>query len=186
MHLAVNLRSLYVLMMDSNANPFDTAAVGSRRAIIRRNPDDVTEIEMIEAVWGSNPQFSDGISYEFIRAEGKRFASNRCLVPASEFLMTAGDKRCRVTLEGGNFFYLAAIWEPAMGEWPLCYRIVTVAANPEVARYQERHGAIIHRRQVMHWLDTAVPETDLLETPPARTFCVEEIGADARQPMLAF
>ena len=92
-----------------------------------------------------------------------------------------------VTLDGGNFFYLAGIWEPAMGGWPLCYRIITVAANPEVARYQDRHGAIIQRREVMQWLDATVPEIDLLVTPPARTFVVEEIGARrTEQAALAF
>ena len=140
---------------------------------------------MVEATWGSNPRFSDGIAYRFVRSEGQTFPSHRCLVPASEFHMTVGDRRYRVTLDGGNFFYLAAVWEPAMGDWPLCYRIVTVAANPEVARYQDRHGAIIHRRQVMQWLDLAVPAVDLLETPPARTFVVEEITSGARQPVLA-
>ena len=79
--------------------------------------------------------------------------------------MTVGDKRYRVTLDGGNRFYLAGIWEAAMADWPLCHRVVTVAANPEVARYQERHGAIIQRRQVMQWLDAQVPESDLLQTP---------------------
>ena len=71
-------------------------------------------------------------------------------------------------LDGGNHFYLAAVWEAAIGDWPLCYRVVTVAANREVARYQERHGAIIHRRQVMQWLDHGIPEGDLLDAPPAR------------------
>lgn len=70
-----------------------------------------------------------------------------------------------------------------MADWPLSYRVVTVAANPEIARYQERHGAIIRRRQVMHWLGQSVPEAKLLETPPARTFLVEEIVT--RQSALA-
>jgi len=166
--------------------PFDSdAPLGSRRAIIRRNPDDASEIEMVEATWGSNPRFSDGVAYRFVRSEGQTFPSHRCLIPASEFHMTVGDKRYRVTLDGGNHFYLAGVWEPAMGEWPLCYRVVTVAANSEVARYQDRHGEIIHRRQVMQWLDRTVPEIDLLETPPARTFIVEEIAASAVRPMLA-
>ncbi|MBO9623933.1 MAG: SOS response-associated peptidase family protein [Sphingomonas sp.] len=142
---------------------------------------------MVEAVWGSNPRFSDGVAYRFVRSEGKTFPSHRCLVPASEFHMTVGDRKYRVTLDGGNFFYLAAVWEPAMGDWPLCYRVVTVAANPEVARYQDRHGAIIQRRQVMQWLDGLVPEMDLLVTPGAHTFNVEEIGAKrAVQTELAF
>ena len=171
--------------MDS-ATPFDSdGTLGARRAIIRRNPDDKQEIEMVEAVWGSNPRFSDGIAYRFVRSEGKTFPSHRCLIPASEFHMTVGHKRYRVTLDGGNFFYLAGVWEPAMGEWPLAYRIVTVAANREVVHYQERHGAIIHRRQVMQWLDASVPESDLLETPPARTFVIEEIGTTMKQATLA-
>lgn len=138
---------------------------------------------MVEATWGADPQFGDGASFRFVRAEGRTFPSNRCLIAASEFHMKVGDTRYRVTLDGGNFFYLAGIWEPAMNEWPLSYRIVTVAANPDIARYQERHGAIIHRRQVMQWLDRSVPEADLLAPPPARTFLVGEIGA--RQASLA-
>lgn len=166
--------------------PFDSEApLGSRRAIIRRNPHDASEIEMVEATWGPNPRFSDGVAYRFVRSEGQTFPSHRCLIPASEFHMAVGDRRYRVTLDGGNHFYLAGVWEPAMGDWPLCYRVVTVAADPEVARYQDRHGAIIHRRQAMQWLGHIVPEVDLLETPPARTLIVEEIGTGASQPMLA-
>lgn len=177
---------MYVLTMQPVPTPFDSdAPQDSRRAIIRRNPDDTQEIEMVEAVWGSNPRFSDGLSYRFVRSEGKSFPSHRCLIPASEFRMTVGDRTYRVTLDGGNFFYLAGVWEPAMGDWPLCYRIITVAASPEVARYQDRHGAIIHRRQVMQWLDQTVPVVDLLETPPARTFIVEELGRSLREPLLA-
>jgi putative SOS response-associated peptidase YedK len=158
--------------------PFDSdAPLGSRRAIIRRNPDDASEIEMVEATWGSDSRFSAGVTYRFARSEGQAFPSQRCLIPASEFHMTVGEKRYRVTLDGGNHFYLAGVWEPAMANWPLCYRVITVAANPEVGRYQDRHGAIIQRRQVMQWLDAELPEIDLLVTPPARTFVVEEISA---------
>ncbi|GLV20983.1 DUF159 family protein [Sphingobium sp. TomMM35A] len=169
--------------MDSKATPFDSDALGGRRAIIRRNPDTVSEIEMIEAAWGSNPRFSDGVRYEFIRSEGRTFPTNRCLVPASEFHIR--DKKFRVRLEDGNFFYLAAIWEPAMGEWPISYRIITVDANPEVMRYQERHGAIIQRRQVMQWLDHKATEANLLVTPPVKLFSIEEMPSKPVQTSLA-
>ena len=171
--------------MDSKATPFDSDALGSRRAIIRRNPNNLSEIEMIEAAWGSNPRFSDGVRYEFIRSEGRTFPSNRCLVPASEFHIRNGEKKLRVTMEDGNFFYLAAIWEPAMGDWPVSYRIITVDANPEVMRYQERHGAI-QRRQVMQWLDHRVPEAELLTTPTAHLFSIEEMLTKPVQTSLAF
>ena len=171
--------------MDSKATPFDSDALGSRRAIVRRNPNNFSEIEMIEAAWGSNPRFSDGVRYEFIRSEGRTFPSNRCLVPASEFHIRNGEKKLRVTMEDGNFFYLAAIWEPAMGDWPVSYRIITVDANPEVMRYQERHGAI-QRRQVMQWLDHRVPEAELLTTPTAHLFSIEEMLTKPVQTSLAF
>ncbi|QJR05409.1 hypothetical protein HH800_12280 [Sphingobium yanoikuyae] len=138
---------------------------------------------MVEATWGSDPRFSAGVTYRFARSEGQTFPSNRCLIPASEFHMTVGEKRYRVTLDGGNHFYLAAIWEPAMADWPLSYRVITVAANPDVARYQERHGAIIQRRQVMQWLDAQLPEADLLVTPAARTFITEDITSGSRLPL---
>jgi putative SOS response-associated peptidase YedK len=172
------------LAMDK-ATPFDNdAPLGSERAIIRYNPENTQELEMVHARWGSDPRFGAGTSFRFVRSEGKTFASHRCLVPASEFHMTVGDKQYRVTLDGGNFFYLAAVWEPAMADWPESYKIVTVAANPEVSRFQERHGAIIRRRQVMQWLDRTLPETELLETPTAGTFIVEEIAGRPYQAAL--
>ena len=163
--------------MSASAKPFDSdAPKGALRPIIRYNPDNAREKEMIEAAWGTDPRFSDGISYRFVQAEGKSFPSRRCLILASEFQMKVGDKRYRVNREDGNFFYLAGIWEPAIGGWPLAFRIITVPANSEVARYQQRQGAIIQRRQVMDWLDATVPEADLLITPPAHSFIVEGIG----------
>lgn len=125
-------------------------------------------------------------SLRFIRSEGRPFPNNRCLIPASEFHMRVGDNRYRATLDSGNFFYLAAIWEPAIGGWPLSFRVITVAANAEVARYQYRHGAIIERRHRMQWLDATVPEIDLLQTPPERTFLVERlVGGGTSQAKLA-
>jgi putative SOS response-associated peptidase YedK len=162
--------------------PFDSdAPMGSRRPIVRRNPDDVDELEMIEATWGSNPRFSDGTDYRFVRSEGKTFPSHRCLVPMTEFHMKVGNKRYRAQLDSGQHFYVAGIWEPPMGtdqDMPY-YRIVTVAANEEVSPYQERHGAIILPRQVMHWLDRLVADEELLVTPPRHMFLVEEIGRSA-------
>ncbi|MDH2150087.1 SOS response-associated peptidase family protein [Sphingobium yanoikuyae] len=172
--------------MSSKATPFDSDALGSRRAIIRRNPDDAQEIEMIEATWGSNPRFNDGLTYEFIRSEGRQFPANRCLVAASEFHIRNGEKKFRAFREDGNFFYLAAIWEPAIGDWPVSYRIITLDANPEVIRYQARHAAIIERRDAQKWLDFTVPEEELLMTPPAGIFVIEEILTKPVQTSMAF
>jgi len=174
--------------MSAAPTPFDSdGPIGMTRPIVRRNPDDVDELEMIEAIWGANTRFSDGVNYRFVQAEGKTFPSHRCLVPMSEFHMKVGDRRYRVMLESGQHFYVAAIWEPPMGtdsELPF-FRNVTVAANLEVARYQERHGAIIYPRQVLQWLDGTVPVDQLLVTPPMHIFLVEEINPRPRQAALA-
>lgn len=164
--------------MDATATPFEAdAPEDNLRPIVRYKPDEPGRPQLIKARWGTNPRFTDGVEFRFVRSEGKKFPSHRCLIPASEFQMRVGDKRYRVKLDDGNFFYLAGIWEPPIGDWPLSFRIITVPANPEISQYQERHGAIILRRQVKDWLDGAVPETELLITPPARIFDVREIGA---------
>jgi putative SOS response-associated peptidase YedK len=163
--------------MGVTPKPFDSEAPeGAIRAIIRYDPDMPHEKEMVEATWGTDPRFNAGVSYRFVRSEGQTFPKNRCLVPASAFEMQVEGKRYRVSLEDGNFFYLAGVWEPAMADWPLAFRIITVEANREVLRYQERHGAIIQRRDVMHWLDGTLSESDLLVTPPPRIFDIREVG----------
>ena len=68
-----------------------------------------------------------------------------------------------------------------MAEWPLAFRIITVAANAEVARYQDRDGAIFERQQALGWLTGTVPEDELLFTPYAHMFTVEEIGNGSRR-----
>lgn len=167
--------------MDATATPFEAdAPEDNLRPIVRYKPDEPGRPQLIKARWGSNPRFTDGVEFRFVRSEGKTFPSHRCLIPASEFQMRVGEKRYRVRLDDGNFFYLAGVWEPAIGDWPLSFRIITVPANPEVSQYQERHGAIILRRQVKDWLDGAVPQSDLLVTPPARIFDVREIGATGK------
>lgn len=171
--------------MFATATPFDQDALeGSLRPVIRYKPDQAGKKEVINARWGSNPRFTDGVEYQFVRSEGRTFPSHRCLMPASEFYMRVGDRKYRVTRDDGDFFYLAGIWEPAMAGWPMAFRIITVAANREVARFQDRHGAIIQRGQVMQWLDATVLEADLLTTPPAHTFDIEEIGGKPVQTTL--
>lgn len=64
-------------------------------------------------------------------------------------------------------------------------RILTVEANREVIRYQARQGVLIERRQRMAWLDHQVPECDILVTPPAHGFVIEEILARPVQTSFA-
>jgi len=164
-------------------SPFESEApLGSRRPIIRRNPGNVQEVEMVEAGWGLQPFDAPGTPFKFIRSEGKTFPTHRCLVPASEFQIKNGDRRFRVSLEDGNFFYLAGVWRPANPDWPLSFAVVTIEANPDVFFYQERQGAVLLRRLNMAWLDLTVPQEELLQALPARSFKIEEIAP--REPQM--
>jgi putative SOS response-associated peptidase YedK len=156
------------------ATAFDSnAPLGARRAVIRRYRD---EIEMVELAWGLKNRDPEERPFRFVRAEGRTFPSHRCLIPASEFHVTTDKRSYRFALEDGNFFYLAGIYRPATIDWPESYAILTIDANPDVARYQERQGAVLLRRQNMDWLDLRIPEADLLKPLSARSFDVEEIG----------
>lgn len=172
------------------ASPFESEApLGSRRAIIRRNPDNVQEIEMIEAAWGMHLGEDGAKPFKFLRSEGKQFRTHRCLVPASEFQVKNGDRRFRVTLEDGNFFYLAGMWQPPIDGRPTRFAVITIEANPDVFFYQERQGAVLLRRQNMAWLDLSVPQDELLVALPPRSFAIEEIPPrqpELRQAELAF
>ncbi len=150
---------------------------------MRRNPGNMSEIEMVKALWGSDPRFADGVHSRFLRSEARSFPERRCLIPASEFRMGTGEHRYRVTLDSGNFFYLAAIWDPPLADWPLSYRILTMPAGPDILPYQSRHGVIIQRRDVMHWLDGTLTDEIQLAKPPRHSFCVERIRAQCEMPL---
>ncbi len=164
--------------MTLSPTPFDPdAADRGERMLVRRKPDDPAKTELVSAVWGSDPRFSDGVNFRFVRTEGRAFPARRCLIPASEFRMGTGDHRYRVTLDSGNFFYLAAVWDPPLADWPLSYRILTIAAGADVIPYQARHGVVIERRNVMHWLDATLPDEMLFAEPPRHRFFVEPLRA---------
>lgn len=167
--------------------PFESdAVIGSMRPIIRRNPLDCQEVEMVEAAWGIPARDPGGKPFKFIRSEGRTFPSHRCLVPASEFHVNNNGRRFRVTLDDGNFFYLAGIWEAPRGDWPLSHAVVTIPANRDVLIYQERQGAVLLRRQNMAWLDLTDTEAELLQPLPPRSFVVEPLGRDRRVEAKAF
>ena len=166
------------------ATPFDLdAPLGQRRAIIRRNGEG---IEMVEAAWGLRPGPSSDRPFTLVRAEGRTFPTHRCLVPASEFRLRSRARAYGFSLADGDWFYFAGVWRPAKADWPVSFAILTVAANDDVAPYQDRQMAVLRRGQRLDWLDELVAEDELLRPLPAGSFRVrEDRPAKARQGMLA-
>lgn len=147
---------------------------GEPGPIIRPNGD---EIELVELHWGLKPRSPEDRPAINIRLEGRRFPSHRCLVPASEFFYSTGSGRQRTrwkfTLADGEPFYFAGIWLAAEEDWPEAYAVLTTAADPDVAPYNDRLMAVIRREDRMAWLDLTTPEEELLHPLPAGSFRVQ-------------
>ena len=155
--------------------PFDMdAPTDQRRIIIRRDSPDV---EMVELPWGLRPTEPGGRPFTLVRAEGRRFPSHRCLVPASEFQLSRRGQRYTVGLADGAWFYFAGIWRPASADWPESYAILTVPANADVAPYNDRQMMVLRRTQRFDWLDLSRPEDELLRPLPKGTFHVARVLA---------
>jgi putative SOS response-associated peptidase YedK len=140
--------------------------------IIRYAPDG---IEMVTLKWGLRPTEPEGRPFEVVRAEGRQFATHRCLIPATEFHLTHERQKYRFTLADGDWFYFAGIWRPATPQWPAAYAALTIAANDDVAPYHDRQMAVIRRGRRMDWLDARVSEEDLLRPFAAGSFAVEAL-----------
>ena len=165
------------------ATTFDTDAPPDQRRIIVRYGDE--GVEMVELPWGLCAKAPGNQRFMLVRAEGRRFPSNRCLVPASEFLISRHGHRYRFSLADGDWFYFAGIWRPASEGWPEAYAILTIEANADVAPYHERQMAVLRRRQRMDWLDLSRPEHELLQPLPIGAFRIERAIARRAQTTLA-
>lgn len=169
--------------MTMDASIFDSeASIGQRRVVIRRNAGD---IEMVELPWGLQPEHPGGRPFTVIRAEGRTFASHRCLVPASEFRHRSHGRYYGFSLADGDWFYLAGIWRPATRDWPESYAILTIEANADVAPFHDRQMSVLRREQRMAWLDRTCPEGDLLQPLQPGSFTVR-LWHEPRQTELAF
>ena len=139
----------------------------------------------LSADWGLRPKVPGERPFTVVRAEGRKFPSHRCLVPASEFRFTHRGRRLRFSLADGDWFYFAGIWRPASHDWPEAYAVVTIEANGDVAPYNDRQMAVLRRRRRMDWLDLSRPEHELLEPLPIGTFRIERAIARQAQTALA-
>ena len=145
------------------ASPLPAGAPpGATRGVIRRVDD---EVEMVDLRWGLHRDLAGESGQRFVRSEGSDVRELRCLVPASEFQVVRNGKAYRVSLDDGNWFYLAGVWRPQTAGWPEAFAILTIPANPDVARYQDRQGATILRHRRMMWLDGG-SEEELLRPLP--------------------
>lgn len=150
--------------------------IGQPGAVIRRGRDGRTE--MVNLIWGLEPAWPEERPFEVVRAEGRNFATNRCLIPASEFFHNHRGARYRFTRVDGDWFYLAGIWRAATPRWPGAYAALSIVANADVQPFAERQMAVIPRGRQLDWLDHLCPEQDILAPLPAHSFRAERCDGD--------
>ena len=164
-------------------------APGEPGAVIRTGEDN--EVEMVNLRWGLPPPQPGARPLTHLRSEGRSFGRRRCLVPGSQFTIAAGEgkarRKWRVTAAGrDSHFYFAGLWRPAEGDWPSCYAMITIPANPDIAPFHDRQVAVIRREQAAAWLDHFEPEAKLLAPLPKGSFRLEQVeGPPAAQAALA-
>jgi putative SOS response-associated peptidase YedK len=173
------------MMLDPGYRTGPAVNVGDPGAVIRRKGE---VIEMVNLIWGFPPSEPGGRRITLIRSEGRRFASHRCLIPASEFHFLRDEVEYRFILANRDFFYFAGIWRPRTPDWPEAYAVLTIPANPDVAPYHDRQMAVLKREDRMAWLDGIDNEEELLKPLPANSLHAEAEGGGAfshRQHSLA-
>src|SRR4029450_10549943 len=89
----LRLSTVPIMFSCMQATAFDMEAPLDERRIIVRYGDD--GVEMVELPWGLCPKEPGNLPLMLVRAEGRKCPSHRCLVPASEFLISRHGQRYR-------------------------------------------------------------------------------------------
>ena len=159
-----------------NLEPRDDIWPTDVAPIIRRHGEGV---ELAQLRWGfppSRPKASPVINF---RSEGRRFATGRCLVPASHFFEFRGSKtpksKWRFTKAGEEWFCFAGLWRPAHGDVPETFTLLTTEPGPDVAPIHNRQVVLLERSDWQAWLDLTRSEAELLQPLPAGTLQVHQV-----------
>lgn len=132
--------------------------------------------ELVYMRWGFAPR-AGGEPAINIRSEGRRFAKNRCLVPATELDLFTGEQTpktaWRVRLKDSDWFCFAGIWREAKGDWPESFAVLTIPAAPDLAHLTDRQLAVMRPEDARAWLTLSRPQKELLKPLAEGSYVVE-------------
>jgi putative SOS response-associated peptidase YedK len=107
------------------------------------------------------------------RADGRRFAANRCLIPADGFYEFTGDKSPKTkwlfTLEGHDLFAIAGIVREG------AFAMLTTPPGPDMAPFHDRQIAVLPPALWRGWLD-GEPEATFLAPLPTGSLKSERVN----------
>ena len=118
------------------------------------------------------------------------YQRRRCIVPVDGFFewqATKGGKQpYAIAMKDGSPFGIAGIWEnwkePATGEWIRTFAIITVPANPLVAKIHDRMPAILTPDSYDRWLGTEPDPKELMISFPAEPMRMWPISRRVNKP----
>ncbi|MCU0893640.1 MAG: SOS response-associated peptidase [Rhodospirillales bacterium] len=159
-----------------NLEPRDDIWPTEPAPILRRLGDGV---ELAQVRWGFAPARPKAGPVINFRSEGRRFATGRCLVPASHFYEFTGARspkaKWKFTKADEDWFCFAGLWRPGTADAPEAFTLLTTAPGPDVAPIHDRQMVVLERADWKAWLDLTRPEVELLRPLPARSLRVERV-----------
>ena len=159
-----------------NLEPRDDIWPTDVAPIIRRSGEGVELAQLRRGFPPSRPKAPPVINF---RSEGRRFASGRCLIPASHFFEFRGSQspksKWRFTKAGEDWFCFAGLWRPAHDDGPETFTLLTTEPGPDVAPIHNRQVVVLERSDWRAWLDLTRPEAELLQSLPAGSLQVQQV-----------
>lgn len=163
-----------------NLEPREDIRISDNAPVIRRQPGGEAELVQLRWSWpapNGKPVFN-------FRAEGRRFASGRCLVPADGFYEftdpePSASKRARktkwlFTLVGEPWFCIAGLWRPSPhGD---AFTLLTLPPGPDIAPYHDRQIVVLRPDAWKAWLDLERPEDEILRALPVGSLAVAKVA----------
>ena len=153
-----------------NLEPRDEIWPTDKAVVFRPAPGGVA---LAQLPWGLAPGRAGARAVINMRAEGRRFTTGRCLVPASHYYEFTGARspktRWRFSRAGEDWFCFAGL--VGKGEAAEAFTLLTVDAGPDVQPYHTRQPVVLERSDWAGWLDGA---EGLLHPSPAGSLVVAE------------
>ena len=164
-----------------NLQPRDEIWPTDKAVVISPAPGGVA---LAQLSWGLAPSRAGARAVINMRSEGRRFATGRCLVPASHYYEFTGSRspktRWRFTRPGEDWFCFAGLLGRGEGDVP-AFSLLTAAAGPDVQPYHTRQPIVLGRDAWAGWLAGA---DGLLGPSPAGSLAVQEAPRDTPRKSL--
>lgn len=150
-----------------NLQPLDDIRITDTAPLIRSDAQGRPELVQMRWSWpgpGGKPVYN-------FRSEGRRFATERCLIPADGFYeytdpeppapKRAKKVRWLFTVTARPWFCIAGLWRAGSAQGQDAFTMLTTAPGPDIAPYHDRQVVVLGPEAWAAWLGGSEPEAVL-------------------------